>query len=356
MTNKNNKAISFCIPTNGRINLLSKAIKSILELKEIETVKYEILISDDSKGEEVRNELMKSCFKNNTNIKYIRNLKHGQFYNLNNLINNSKYDWLVFLHDDDTLNKNYLKYIIPKLHKNYDIIYTTVQFINEEKNIKRSFESKKLPMMMDLIGRDFIINKLINKNKTYPQLPMVTGLMIKKDIVIKTGLFENKYSANSDFIFIMKNLFSSKNVCFINKCLVNYRITGESETTTGLIPSSKGKVFITYKNMCISLLNFMKPHINIQEFNKIKLYTMNNFYKNALKINGPILWTALRYKGNYFKRLIIQFQILFEILSHNYLLAFRLKTLLIIIISLLPKFILDYMYTFYIKYFSHKNI
>lgn len=357
MTNKHSKEISFCIPTSGRINLLSKAIKSILELKEIETIKYEILISDDSKDEGVKNELIKNFFKENSKIRYVKNEKHGQFYNLNNLVNNSKYDWLVFLHDDDTLNNNFLRYIIPQLHKNYDIIYTTVQFLNEEKNIKKSFESKKLPIVMDLIGRDFVIHaltKYFNENKIYPHLPMITGLMIKKDLVIKTGLFENKYSVNSDSIFIMKSLFLSKNVCFINKCLVNYRVTGESQITKG--PSSKGQAFIIYKDMYLSLLNFMKPHMNIQEFNKIKLYTMNNFYKNALKINGPILWTALRYKGNYFKRLIIQFQILSEILSYNYLLAFRLKTLLIITISLLPKFILNYMYTFYVKYFSHKNI
>jgi len=89
--------ISICIPAYKRIQFIDRLLASI---KNQNFKDFEVIVSDDSPGEEVRELCMK--YENSFKIIYHKNLQAlGTTENWNEAIRKSKGEWIKLMHDDD---------------------------------------------------------------------------------------------------------------------------------------------------------------------------------------------------------------------------------------------------------------
>ncbi len=348
-------SINFCIPTIGR-DELKKSLKSVLSLNTLNKIDYKIIVSDDSKDSLSLPilESIKGSYKSLGNrLKYVKNKKRGQFNNMNNLIHYVDSEWIVFLHDDDYLDSYYLKYILPHLsYKDIDIVYSGRKLINSDFHV--------LGTGLTSLKEDFVKFDAFNYFKTYLfrantskfiQMPMISGLCIKSNIVNEVGGFDTDLYVNADSLFLNKAFVVSKKAVYINKPLVTYTIQDQSERSR---PSKDGTVYYESKKIYVKTIKFLS---NKSLISKKDLYEYKkSFYKQMINLNGPILWIALRFTGTYFARLKKQSEILQDILNEYPPLKKSFKLYLTVFVSLFPNFLLGEFYNIYIKYFYNKKI
>jgi len=179
--------ISFCVITYNRISDLKKAIYSILSLNGLDSIEYELLVSDDSK-DNITKDFVHSLSINNKNIKYLMNKTHGQFNNLNNVTNHAKYDWIVFLHDYDILGKDYLGKILEVREKvekeDIDILWGARNLIDKEDLKFNTLLGSKSSFgdFVEVNSKEFLYQMLGEHDYTYRGkviFPMVTGIMVR---------------------------------------------------------------------------------------------------------------------------------------------------------------------------------
>lgn len=351
--------VSFCIPTYNRYHDLVLSLNSILSLDGLNNIDYEILISDDnSKEETVRN--IKSYIKGirNPRIRFFANKAKGQFGNLNNLYKNAKNTWLVFLHDDDLLHKDYLKYLSKVTVNKYSevgvffadrsLIDKNGAYIKVAKN--SNGEIKKTGEEIHLLDANYVADKSFfgsfNESDFRFTIPMVTGMAVKREVVDKIGGFDDRLYVNSDSLFIYKTFFTAKKALYIDKPLVCYRVVDNSERVK---PSEKGIVYSELKDLCTYTFDFLNTIMPKERFEQYKKEKINCFYKENVKINSPIMWVALRYKGSYFARLKIIYKIAIDIFT-NYKKSWITPSLYaILLIAHIPQNILRMFYKVFME-------
>lgn len=110
---------SIIIPTFNRIEL-KESLKSIFEQRNTNYM-FEVIIIDNNPLYSITNDIVSSFYDNR--ILYYKNEKNiGPTGNWNRGIELSNGEWLVFLHDDDLLDKRFL--------------YNTIRTLNKHKNIQ----------------------------------------------------------------------------------------------------------------------------------------------------------------------------------------------------------------------------
>ncbi|MFA5792127.1 MAG: glycosyltransferase [Candidatus Paceibacterota bacterium] len=346
--------ISFCVTTYNRVNELKQAVGSILNQKDLDRIEYELLISDDS-TDDTTNNYVNSLLETNSAVRYLKNPYKGQFNNLNNVINNSKYDWIVFLHDDDLLSDNYLKEIVKVLSSystdEISIIWGARNLITKNgvsfNVLKSSLKSNK--GFVEVENEKFFYQMLSSNDYTYQGLviaPMVTGLMIRRELA-KSVLFDNEFHFNADGLFLWKVYYLSKKSLFINKPIVNYRWVDNSERAK---PSEKGVVFAEMKGILLKMIDFMEKKTEKRDLDMYRKKFMTNFYNHAVGLDSPVTWIALRYKGSYMGRLRIIFEILCESVKNQPELLIKPVFYMAVLLGILPRFVLEPMYRIYFKY------
>lgn len=102
--------ISFFVPTYDRLDTLIEAINSITNLKELDTIEYEIIVVDNSANFTESNKIHQYFRKAEIrNLRYYINTENvGLYNNWNRGAQLSKGRYIAYLHDDDLLNENYL--------------------------------------------------------------------------------------------------------------------------------------------------------------------------------------------------------------------------------------------------------
>jgi glycosyltransferase involved in cell wall biosynthesis len=115
---KNKPAVSVCIPTCQRPDLLRLAIASCLA----QTFQnFEILVHDDSL--DTHTESMMRRISSNQSIHYVHNISRlGQAKNVNQLFRHAEGEFLVLLHDDDILVPTALEILITPLRNNPGVV------------------------------------------------------------------------------------------------------------------------------------------------------------------------------------------------------------------------------------------
>src|SRR3989344_3032828 len=344
--------VSFCIPTYNRFDTLVEALNSVLELAKLDFLDHEIIISDDGNDDCVKRYIDEL---KNHRVSYILNKDHGQFNNLNNLIDKSEKEWIIFLHDDDILDNDYLEYFLilnESAYEKAEIFFTDRSYINPSgKLIKNQTAFNSNRQQMTILEGKKVFDRLFfggfEKEKFSFTAPMVTGLAIKRDVLRQVRGFDLRLSVNSDALFLNEVFFITERVLYVNKTLLSYRVVEDSERGK---PSKKGIVYGEMKKLFLYTLEFLKSRMNEADYLKLKEEKTSKFYKNSMEINGPLFWIALRYEGNYTSRINILIAIFKDILKEFPPGRFNVKLYLILIISLLPQVILKGLYTnFYLK-------
>ena len=95
--------VSICIPCYNQVKYLRKTIESVLEQ---DYLNYEIIVSDDSSTDEVKNLVGELNAVVGNKIRYYRNAPGlGSPENWNHCIRLSSFDWIKFIHHDDWFNE-----------------------------------------------------------------------------------------------------------------------------------------------------------------------------------------------------------------------------------------------------------
>lgn len=352
MSEKKISGISFCIPTYNRPELLEEALDSILSLDRV-TVKFEIIVSDDSDDLRTR-ELIHRKHEGFPQVRYLKNSVNGQFNNLNNLVDNAVYDWIIFLHDDDRIARNFfIEVQKAKFLDNdeIDMFWTGRRLVDGRGDLITLLKATNTRRggAAVISGRSFFEKMLYETNYNFSGAtiaPMVTGLAIKKSIVLNAGLFDGSLRVNGDYLFIFKAMLCSSSIGYINLPLLEYRISDYSERAK---PSKDGIVYLEMKRLIEKVLDFTKSKKNISPIQQKICW--KSFYSNALNINGPVIWTALHYNDSYMHRLAAQWKMICDISLNNRAIFCSVKSWLVILLSIFPQNVLRLLNKIYYKFF-----
>lgn len=179
--------ITVIIPTCNRYNLLKRAVLSVL-YQDFPSI--DIIIIDDTEEPSLP-QYIDTFFQEN-NIKYIVNTgKHGPSYSRNLGILSSESEYVTFLDDDDI-------YLPGRLISMYEkIISNDYSFISSG----RIFEISNLKKI------------IFDKNQKFGRIDLDSvmygntidiGLMVKKETLLKVGLFDTSLKSHEDWDLVIK--------------------------------------------------------------------------------------------------------------------------------------------------------
>lgn len=186
---KLNETYSVVLPTFNEVGHIKKLISEITNILENETINYEILVVDDNSTDGTIDELKKISISHKKVKPLIRYNKKGNLVDsLNEGIQNSKYENIIWLDADFSHPPQYIENFIKVKKENSEIdVLVFSRFLNES---RRYFEIEKTkPIFIDLLS--VFLNK-----------------------ICKLVLFKNFTDYTSGFICIKKNSIN------------NYRLNG----------------------------------------------------------------------------------------------------------------------------------
>lgn len=203
-----NKLVSAIITTHNRIDLLPRAIKSVLN----QTYPFiECIVIDDASNDNTQ----KYC-EQISSIKYIKispSESKGGNYARNIGINNAKGDYIAFLDDDDYWEENKIEeqYSLA-IQKRSDIIYCLRKFENFTNNqITYTYEKGNINNQGDLSNKIF---------RHY--ITSTSCLFIARNLLVKINGFDEKLKMWQEYELMIR-LAQISNIYYVPKQLVVYR-------------------------------------------------------------------------------------------------------------------------------------
>jgi hypothetical protein len=287
----NNPIISFCIPTNGRINTLKKTLGSFyLDNEDVDENLYEICIADNSPADDAV-EMLKPFFVKK-NLKYKKNNASG-FLNSIEALKMGSADFLKLHNNYSTLKKGALRTIIKMITLKKDekpVIFFSNGSIT---NIKTSIEIANFDRFLNKISYwstwstafgiwhdDFdILCKNININNMFPHTSLLFESYSKNNFVIDN----NKYFKNLS-VYAKGGYHLTKTFC------INYIDMIKTILSLNIIRRQ------TYKKIRLDILYFFFPpwYANVFLHKQEYTFDVSNTYE-LLKVNYNKLEIALFY-------------------------------------------------------------
>ena len=201
------KKISIIVNCHNGEKYLDKCIKSILNQKyqNFEIIFFDNFSSDNSK------KIIKNYDDNR--IKYYFSNKLLTLYKARNeAIKKATGSLIAFLDVDDWWDENYLfskKFFFDT--DQYDFFYTNVIFFHEKKDKQIKYSEEKLPngKIYNYLAKDYFI--------------IISGLIIKKEILEKENYFNSSYNIIGDFDLLLR-ISKYANAKSFDEPLVYYRV------------------------------------------------------------------------------------------------------------------------------------
>ena len=214
-----NVKVSICIPTYNQVYHLQKCIQSILIQDYLD---YEIIISDDSTNDLVKNYIDSLCL--NQTIKYYHNSPSlGSPDNWNNAISKAEGEYIKILHHDDFFTEKYsLSSLVNLLDTNpqVDLVFSLpeVLFVNSNKRIIQK-PSKKSFFKFNQDFYFLFFKNVINAPST---------TLYRKKVNVN---YDKRFIWLVDVDFYISVLEKNKNVKYIDKTLVCISSGAEGQIT-----------------------------------------------------------------------------------------------------------------------------
>lgn len=247
--------ISIIIPAYNAEEYINKCLDSLINQtkKELEI----IVVNDGSKDK--TEEIVKSY--TDSRIKYYKNTNHGIGYTRNYGIEKSSGKYLIFLDSDDYLEKDACELLYNEAEKKkLDLVvcdyYKVYSNGEKEEFTIEDFEESSLKEN----------NKLLNIINYGPCNKIFKSSIIKNKIKFLEDL---KYE---DTTFVAEAIISAKKIGKLNKCLHNYVIRENSETTV-----RDERCFDIIKVVDKVRKYYQKEKINETEINKLTVSILTNY-------------------------------------------------------------------------------
>ena len=193
--------ISVIIPTFNRIDLLKRAIDSVLN----QSIKpYDIIVVDDGSIDGT-SDMIKQKYKS---IKLIQQKNSGVSAARNNGIKNAQGDWIALLDSDDEWKKNKLEEQVNKLTDNpkYDFCHTNEIWIRNGIRVNQKKRHKKYG--------GFIFDKCLDICRISP-----SSVLFNKNIFNHVGWFNDKLPVCEDYDLWLR-ITAEFEILFIDKPLI----------------------------------------------------------------------------------------------------------------------------------------
>lgn len=295
--------VSVIIPTHNRVELLPRAINSVLNqtYQEIEV----IVVSDGSTD---GTDALMEKYANNSRIKYINYTPaHGGNYARNTGVKMSNGDYVAFLDDDDEWlpTKIEEQMHIFNTSPNIGLVYTGTNVIYENADL----QYKSIVHKSGDLGKEILFKNYIGSTTT---------VMVRKKVFDEAGLFDEKLSANQDYDLWIR-VCQIVNIGVVMKPLVNYYNSINSEQ----ISSNTQKYIDAYNQIDLKYANLLKKLSN-KELDVLKANREIDLGLRCLRNCDKI--SAVKYFINSFKyqfRLSAFFYIILSPLNFKYLLKLR---------------------------------
>jgi len=193
--------ISVIIPTFNRLDLLKRAIDSILN----QSIKpYDIIVVDDGSTDGT-SDMIQQKYKS---IKLIQQKNSGVSVARNNGIKNAQGDWIALLDSDDEWKKNKLEEQVNKLTDNpkYDFCHTNEIWIRNGIRVNQKKRHKKYG--------GFIFDKCLDICRISP-----SSVLFNKNIFNHVGWFNDKLPVCEDYDLWLR-ITAEFEILFIDKPLI----------------------------------------------------------------------------------------------------------------------------------------
>ena len=228
--------ISVIIPTHNRVDLLERAIKSVLNQT---LVDIEIIVVDDASSIATKNFI--NSF--NGSIIYHRFEKNqGANVCRNKGVSLSNCSFIAFLDDDDTWEVDKLERQFNLLNsKNIDLCYTGKNIIYIDKNSRIVKQRYSFSNPKD----NYLTYSIMKSNF----IGTTSSIMLRKSKFLEIGGFDIVMPSLQDYEFYIRFISSGFSVKGINKPLVNYYVyKGESAISKSLKKGLKSSLILLKKN------------------------------------------------------------------------------------------------------------
>lgn len=269
--------VTVYIPTYNRINLLKRAINSVLAQT---YCNYEIIVVDDNSNDGTQ-EYLKEIALENKKIRYfLKKENSGACVSRNIAISNAKGEFITGLDDDDYFDKNRIIYFVNtwmELEGELDFsgLYSDYYIISS-KSIRISNTKEKVEL------KDLKVSNCIGNQ-----------VFTKTEILIKAELFDEKIPAWQDYEFWFRVV---RDFGVMIKCSNTTYYMDESHNNIRISTSSKGKILDAYKI-------FVKKHILFFSKRERKILYLNCLNYQQINFSYVDFFDSIRYF--YFDKILL---------------------------------------------------
>ncbi len=281
--------IQVYILCKNRLDFFKNTLSSVLNQNFKD---YDLIISDNSDDDKIKNYIKSNNFK----LKYIQRKKSFtaiEHYRV--LIKEASKEFVIFLHDDDILETNYLFEVFNKITSNPDLVAVgcNAHYLRNDLKLSKKFSN---------INQDIIISNLLTLLRSYMEINGLKHVPFPS-YIYKTSKIKNNFISEdeggkySDLFFLTK-LINHGKIFWLSKPLMSYRIHSQNDSSFESILDRINLI----NNICTEYNLHRKNNLIIQ----YKFKYLLSFYKKDL----------LKYK----KRKIIVLKFLFFQLTNLFFL------------------------------------
>lgn len=217
------KLVTIVIPTYNREQLLKESIESAL-LQNYDDFSVMVVSNNPDSISSMKaiydnfNDARLSIFVNEENI--------GVAGNWNRCYQLCQSEWILQLHDDDYLEKNFLKNMMDVIHstKKIDMLCTAREIVGERHEINRTSEIIKFLKQKIISITGPIIFRLDAEDYLSVSPGSIIGAIMRREKVLELGGFPEEYYPALDKYFLTKFCYNYDAYCVhFEKNLINYR-------------------------------------------------------------------------------------------------------------------------------------
>ncbi len=176
--------ISICVPTYDRTKYLRGALESCLKQS---YPNFEVIVHDDTADDRIQS-IVESL--SSEKIRYLHNHPPlGLVKKLNDFLDKAKAEWILILCDDDLLDPDYLKTLVPHIQKYPEatLVRSRYKLVDEKgKLIRLDRLNQFLMKPCELLSQIFL-----PENQSFKM--NISGILFQKGLLKKLGGFKNLY-------------------------------------------------------------------------------------------------------------------------------------------------------------------
>jgi glycosyltransferase involved in cell wall biosynthesis len=189
----NISTITIVIPTFNRVELLAKALESLLKLNTGPQFTYEIVVIDNASTDGTP--ALLAQYKNE--VRSFREERAGESFARNRGIQESNSDWLVFLDDDQTVDPDWLAQLWrTAVQRTVQIVACSVYL-----DLNPTELSRLGPAARNLLGES-TASQAYQFGGNF--LPACCGVLVHRTVFDRIGLFDEGLTVASDTNFFLR--------------------------------------------------------------------------------------------------------------------------------------------------------